>query len=466
MAQSPLALTATELLQAYRRRTLSPVDVVTASIQRIDEVNPQINAIYHVDADRAVAAAQASEQRWAIGAPLGPLDGVPTTIKDALETIGMPSYRGSAAGDVTIGQSDHPTVARMREAGAIILGKNTMCDYGILAAGISSRHGVTRNPWDLSRTTGASSSGAAASVAAGIEPLSIGTDIVGSIRLPASYCGLAGLKPSQGRVPYHVCNSPALTAGPLARSIEDVALHMNVLGRPDKRDYTALAYDAVDYLADLQSMDVLGLRVLVIPELGLGDPVARAVQNRLLEATRMLATEGVQVDVLQAPPFNREDWRPAEAFYQVRALSELSRHPVAEAKKSDVVFHWTRPATSLSAVDHYRNFDAMEGLRARTVALIDGYDFILLPSTPQTAFAADLPGANPDDIFESWANTFLFNLSEQPASNVPAGLDEQGLPIGLQVVGQRFDDAGVLRMSWCLEQVLGRMPMAPLFFAA
>ena len=455
-------LSATELVQAYTRRTLSPVEVVNDALQRIAALNPQINAVYHVAADEALAEARKSEQRWMEGTPLGPLDGIPTTIKDALDTKGMPSYRGSAAGEVTLAATDHPTVARMREAGSVILGKNTMCDYGILAVGISSRHGVTRNPWDLSRTTGASSSGAAASVAAGIEPLSIGTDIVGSIRLPASYCGLAGLKPSQGRVPYHVCNSPALTAGPMARSFADVALHMNVLTRPDARDYTAMAFDGRDYLTDLQSLQVFGLRVLVIPELGLGLPVAVDVKARLLEVAQMLSGDGAQVDILEAAPFQRDDWKPAEAFYKIRALSELSRHPDSEARKSDVVYGWTRDAQSLTAVDHHHNFDAMEQLRARTAALIDGYDFILLPSTPQTAFKAELPGADPEQIFESWSNTFLFNLSQQPASNVPAGLDEQGLPIGLQVVGHRFDDVGVLRMSWRLEQMLGRMSMAPL----
>lgn len=455
-------LSASELVQAYIRRELSPVEVVSDALQRISVLNPQINAVYHVAAEEALSGARQSEQRWMGGTPLGPLDGVPTTVKDALDTQGMPSYRGSAAGDATIALTDHPTVARMREAGAVILGKNTMCDYGILAAGLSSRHGVTRNPWDLSKTTGASSSGAAASIAAGIEPLSIGTDIVGSIRLPASYCGLAGLKPSQGRVPYHVCNSPALTAGPMARSFEDVALHMNVLSKPDKRDYTALAFDEQDYLAELHSLQAFGLRVLVVPELGLGQPVSTLVSDRLLEIAQLLANDGAQVSFLDLPPFKRDDWKPAETFYKVRALSELSRHPDNEAKKSDVVYGWTRDALNLTAVDHHRNFEAMEQLRARTVELIDGYDFVLLPSTPTTAFPADWPGADPDQIFESWSNTFLFNLSQQPASNVPAGLDDQGLPIGVQIVGRRFDDVGVLRLSWRLEQMLGRMSMAPL----
>lgn len=462
MTTSYSQLSARAMVQAFARLEISPVEVVQASLDRIDQVNPQINAIYHVDAGRAIEAAKVSEQRWFSGQPLGPLDGVPTTVKDALECVGMPGYRGSGAGDAVIGQTDHPTVARMREAGAVILGKNTMCDYGILAGSVSSRHGVTRNPWDLSRTTGASSSGAAASVAAGIEPLSIGTDIVGSIRLPASYCGLAGLKPSQGRVPYYVCNSPALTAGPLARDFHDVALHMNVLTGADDRDFTALGRDGLNYVTRLRQVETNGLSVLVIPELGLGEPVSEDVHDVVLRAAAVLTGFGARVDICDKPPFRRSDWNQAEAFYKIRTLSELSRLPDEEARKTPYIQSWTRDAAALSAVDHHRNFEATQHLRERALSLIQGYDFVLLPSTPNTAFAAELPGSDPRNPFESWANTFLFNLTEQPASNIPFGLDRNGWPIGMQLVGNRFDDLGVLRLSGRIEQEIGTMPAAPL----
>ncbi|WP_170464869.1 amidase family protein [Ruegeria arenilitoris] len=455
-------LSALAMVQAYARLELSPVEVTQAALDRIDAVNPQINAIYYTDAERALEAAKASEQRWHDNAPMGPLDGVPTTVKDALDCIGMPAYRGSAAGSASIGTTDHPTVARMREAGSVILGKNTMCDYGILAGGVSSKHGVTRNPWDLSRTTGASSSGASASVAAGIEPVSIGTDIVGSIRLPASYCGLAGLKPSQGRVPYYVCNSPAITAGPLARNFSDVALHMNVLTGEDVRDFAALARDDVNYVSRLRRSDFDRLSVLVIPELGLGEPVTEGVRNAVNKVAQVLRDLGVQVTTMDTAPFSRSDWEPAEAFYKIRTLSELMRQPDAEQDKTPYIRDWTADGRSLSAVEHQRNFDHTQALRERALALIDGYDFILLPSTPDTAFAAELPGFNPAKPFESWANTFLFNLTEQPASSIPTGLDRYGLPIGVQLVGKRFDDLGVLQMSWRVEQEIGAMSPAPL----
>ncbi|WP_282169630.1 amidase family protein [Ruegeria atlantica] len=455
-------LSARTMVQAFARLELSPVEVTQAALARIESVNPRINAIYHVDAEGALEAARASEKRWHDNIPMGPLDGVPTTVKDAMDCIGMPAFRGSAAGEVSVSTTDHPTVARMREAGSVILGKNTMCDYGILAGGVSSKHGVTRNPWDVSRTTGASSSGASASVAAGIEPVSIGTDIVGSIRLPASYCGLAGLKPSQGRVPYYVCNSPAITAGPLARNFGDVALHMNVLTGEDTRDFAALARDGVNYVSRLTRGDRKGMSVLVIPELGLGDPVAEGVQAALERTVQVLRDMGVQITYLETAPFSRTDWEPAEAFYKIRTLSELMRQPDAEQAKTPYIRDWTNDARALSAVEHQRNFDHTQALRERALALIDGHDFVLLPSTPDTAFAAELPGSDPDKPFESWANTFLFNLTEQPASSIPVGLDRNGLPIGMQLVGRRFDDLGVLQMSWRIERDIGEMPPAPL----
>ncbi|WP_164658376.1 amidase family protein [Tropicibacter sp. Alg240-R139] len=450
-------LSAVEMTDLFRRRELSPVEALAATLARIEEVNPKINAIYHTDREGALVQAKASELRWRDGAPLGWLDGVPTTIKDALEANGMPTYRGSAAGSGVVHSSDHPTVARMRDTGAVIVGKNTMCDYGILASGVSSYHGVTRNPWNLSKSPGASSSGAAASVCAGIEPVSVGTDIVGSIRLPASYCGLAGHKPSYGRVPYYFQGSPVLVAGPLARSVTDVALHMNVLTGTDMRDFSALPRDGVDYVAELDRYDPACKRALVITELGIGEPVAVDVANATVRASEAMRGQGVQVDRLDTPPFERGEWEPAELFYMVRTLSELSRHPGAEQRKTPVIYDWTRRALDLTALDHHANFVATQFLRERTLKLIEGYDFLILPSAPDTAFDAELPGSDPTRIFESWANTFLFNLTEQPGSNVPMGLDRYGLPIGVQIIGQRYDDVGVLGLSHVLEQAVGRL---------
>lgn len=456
-------LSAVELSNAYRTRNLSPVEVLETALARIEHTNPAVNAIYYLDHAPAKEAAKASEKRWSKDAPLGPLDGIPTTVKDALTTTGMPSYRGSAANGCEIAASDHSSVARLREGGAVILGKNTMCDYGILAAGVSSRHGVTRNPWDLSKTTGASSSGAAASVAALFEPFSVGTDIVGSIRLPASYCGLVGFKPSQGRVPYYFPNSPSLVAGPLARNVKDAALMMNTLSKPDERDFSALPYDNVDYLGGLEKTQLSGKKAKLILDLGFGVSVDEEVQSDVRGAARSLEHEGLAVDEVQDRPFEPSELDAAETFYKIRCLTELSTTPETAQPKSDIIWKWTRSGKEVSAVDLYRSFNALQLLREKTVRLLNGYDYLLLPSTPIPAHDADLPAPNPNKLFAPWCYNFLFNLSEQPALSINCGFTNSGLPIGLQIVGRRYDDLGVLQLAHIFEAVREvEMPWAEL----
>jgi len=463
MTGLPAFMSLSEILAGYGSGEISPVEVVQASLDRIEAVNPRINAIYHVEPEAALEAALKSERRWKAGQPVGPLDGVPTTVKDLLPTKGMPGqYLGAAGQTGVVADDDHPAVARMREAGAVILGKNTMCDYGIIAAGVSSRHGPTRNPWNLERTPGASSSGAAASVAAGIEPVSIGTDIVGSIRLPASYCGLVGLKPSRGRVPYYFPNSPAVVAGPLARNMTDLALHMNVLARPDSRDFTALPYDRRDYAADLDAFDPKGLRVLLVPDLGMGETPAPDTVAAVKTAAARLEQHGAIVEIREKPVFERRQYRPAELLYKVRYLEIMQRLPDEQASQSPDVWRWTREALKLSAADYHRLSNQVDLLREATLSFTSGHDFVLLPTTPRPAFNAEVASPDPDEMFEPWANTFLFNLSEQPAASIPVGLGAEGLPIGLQIVGRRFDDVGVVRLARFLERVtpqIGRPPL-------
>ncbi len=249
------SLDATAMLSSYRSGELSPVDVTTAAFAAIKAVNPRLNAVIYTNEADALAEAKASEQRWRRGEPRGRLDGVPTLIKDGLQLRGVPMYRGSKAlrDHAAIPSENSPCVDRLREAGAVLLGKTTMCDFGMLSSGYSSMFGPTRNPWDLSRTSGGSSSGTAAAIAAGLVPLAVGTDIVGSVRVPASFCGLAGLKPSYGRVPHYPQSSPAAVSGPMARNVTDMALLMSVITAPDQRDFAALAYEQVDYERTLES---------------------------------------------------------------------------------------------------------------------------------------------------------------------------------------------------------------------
>lgn len=456
-------LTASEMTAAFAARTLSPVEVTQAALARVDRLNPRINAFFLVDYEGALNAARQSEARWHAGTALGPLDGVPTSVKDALQTIGHVGRRGSAATDTGSPPADNdaPAVARLKEGGSVILGRTTMCDFGILPSGYSSAHGPTRNPWDTLTTSGGSSAGAAAAVAAVLHPVAVGTDIVGSIRLPASFCGLVGYKPSQGRVPYFPQNSPSLVAGPLARTVEDAALLMSVIAQPDARDFTALPYDPVDYVSILETRPQ-ARRIGFLREIGFGPKPDPEVQTLVAAKARALAADlGAEIIELSAP-FNSNDEATAEDFYRIRCLTEFQRLPPSHQERARVILDWTAPARGWNACDTYDRYAALQGIRNRAIRLLDGFDFLILPSVAVPAFAADLPGPDPDRMFEGWSNTFIFNLSEQPAVSVPAGLTRDGLPVGLQVVGRRFDDVGVLRMARAAEQLWGPFAAAPI----
>src|SRR5689334_4422271 len=268
-------MTAVELLAAYRRKALSPVEATRAVLKRIEAWEPHLRATYALDPDGALTQAEASQARWLKGTPQGPLDGVPAMIKENIATRGVPVPLGTAATVLEPALHDAPPAARLREAGAVILGKTTMPDYGMLSAGVSSFHPLTRNPWDLSKGPGGSSAGAGAGVAAGYGPLHVGTDIGGSVRLPAGWCGIFTLKPSLGRVPI---DPPYIgrVAGPMMRTVTDAALAMADLSLPDRRDHMSLPYAAIPW-TDLD-VDVKGLRLGLLLDVGLGLPVEPEVR--------------------------------------------------------------------------------------------------------------------------------------------------------------------------------------------
>ena len=448
-------LSAIGLSARYQNRELSPVDVTRAMLERIETLNPILNMIYHINADQALQQARESERRWLDGNSNGPLDGVPTTIKDGLATRGMPSFRGSAA-NLTAQQqwtTDAPCVARLKEQGVVILGKNTMPDFGILASGISSQHGVTRNPWNLRRNTGGSSSGAAASIAAGVSPVSIGTDIVGSIRLPASFCGLFGHKPSQGRVPYYPPTAPTLVAGPMARSVQDAALLLNVISQPDPRDFTALPYDGRDYLEALEQPP-RGVRLGYLPRIGFGPQPDPEVLAAVEGAAAAFADCGYSVQALETP-FTAGDDECAVRFYRTRCYTELSSFPEDIQRKSPILYPWTRAVEGWSAHDLYRAKNELLNLRERTLELFQQVDFLLLPAVAVPAFEAEAPAPDPKELFAPWSNNFLFNLTEQPACSINCGYTSDGLPVGLQIVGPRFEDLAVLQLARLYEKIRG-----------
>lgn len=439
------------LNDAYSNGSLSPVDVTSAMLSQIEKSNPDLNFIYEVTKQTALQQAQASQKRWLEGCPLGPLDGVPTTVKDGLPLANTQCLRGSAAHnpDQVISQITAPVNERLLEAGTVLLGRSTMCDYGILPSGYSSQHGITRNPWNLVLNPGGSSSGAAAAVASGVGPFAVGTDIVGSIRLPGSFTGLFGLKPSQGRIPYYVCNAPTITAGPMARSVEDAAFMMNAISKPDQRDFTALAYDGCDYVAALEHAPK-GLRLGLLTDFGFGIAVQPAVVEAVKKAAASLQDMGHTIVEMQTP-FDESAYLDAELYYKTRALTELETLDPSLQQRAKVIYDWTRSVSDYSAHDLYRAMQTMLKLREQTLAMFNGIDFMLTPSTPIASYAAELPAPDPSKLFDLWVNNFLFNMTEQPASSINCGFDPQGVPIGLQIIGQRFDDVGVMQLSKAFE---------------
>ncbi len=451
-------LTAEALSNAFRARQLSPVEVTRAALARIAAWEGKINAMYITATDDALAQAAAAEARWRAGTPRSALDGVPITIKDNIAVAGFPTPLGTAAGDATPSDVDSPPAARVREAGCVLIGKTTMPDYGMLVSGVSSLHGITRNPWDLTRNPAGSSSGAGAGTAAGYAPLALGTDIAGSVRLPAAYNGVFALKPSLGRVPIY---PPFLgrIVGPITRTVTDAALLMRTLAQPDARDYMALPYQEIDWRS--LDADVAGRRLGLLLDIGVGTRPQPAVRAAIEAAAAEFERAGAVVEPV-APFLTVEMMAGLDRFFQARLWADLERlAPERRAKILPFVVAWCRQAQGLSAADAARNLALIMAIREAAVAASVRHDFLLCPTSPITAYAATeaTPGDDPARPFEHIAFTAPFNMSEQPAASVCAGYDADGLPIGLQIVGRRFDDLGVLRMARAYERM--RPPLRP-----
>jgi aspartyl-tRNA(Asn)/glutamyl-tRNA(Gln) amidotransferase subunit A len=450
-------LTALEMSNAYHAKELSPLEVTRAVLARIEACEPNLNAMYIVHGEGALVQASAAETRWRKGRPLSQLDGVPITIKDLIATKGDPVPVGTAAADFTPAAVDQPPAARVREAGCIILGKTTMPDFGMLASGVSSLHGTTRNPWNTQRNTSGSSSGAGAAIAAGYGPLALGTDIGGSVRLPAAYNGIFALKPSLGRVPIYPPYLGRVT-GPMTRNVTDATLLMEVLTRPDPRDFMALPYQARDWPGSLVG-EVRGKKLGLLLEIGAGLTPQAAVRRAIEKAAKAFEDAGARVEPV-ASFVTDEMLDGLDLFFQSRLLAEIERLSLdRQSKVLPFILTWCRRAEGRSAVDAMRALSQIMLMREKAVGAIQGFDFLISPTSPITAYAVDepTPGGDPDHPFDHIVFTAPFNMSEQPAASICAGYDEEGLPIGLQIVGHRFDDAGVMMMAHSYEAL--RFPM-------
>jgi aspartyl-tRNA(Asn)/glutamyl-tRNA(Gln) amidotransferase subunit A len=446
--------TAARLSAAYAARELSPVEVVRQALERLAAWEPRINAMYRIDRDRALAAAGAAEARWRAGKPFSPLDGVPLTIKENIATRGDPAPIGTLANeDAPPQRADAPPAARAREAGCVILGKTTMPDYGMLSSGLSSLHGVTRNPWRTDRNSSGSSSGAAAAAAACYAPLHIGTDIGGSLRLPATHCGIFALKPSFGRVPI-LPPYMGRVAGPMTRTVEDAALLMNALARPDPRDFTSLPPEERDFAEDLDVLSPRLVRVGFLADMGIGLPVHPEVRAAAESAARALAGAGCTVESVRS--FLSEEMLDGMCrFFEARSYHDLMQLPAAKrARVLPFIAEWCSwRAQAFTGRDVMQAYGQVMAMREAAVAATLPYDFILSPTSPILPYEAELPapGNDPRNALPHIAFTVPFNMSEQPAASINWTTSAEDLPIGVQVVGRRFDDLGVLRMCRLIE---------------
>jgi aspartyl-tRNA(Asn)/glutamyl-tRNA(Gln) amidotransferase subunit A len=439
-------LAATELLALYRRRELSPVEATRAVLERIAVWEPQLHATYALDADAALAQARASEARWLKGEPLGAIDGVPSMIKENIATRGTPVPLGTAATVLAPAANDAPPAARMREAGAVLLGKTTMPDYGMLSSGLSSFHALTRNPWDLTKGPGGSSAGAGAAVAAGYGPLHVGTDIGGSLRLPAAWCGIFTLKPSLGRVPIDPPYA-GRAAGPMTRSVADAALLMQVLAQPDERDAMSLPAQAIDW--SCLGRDLGGVKIGLLLDAGAGLPVDPEIAAAVRAAAERYASAGAQVETM-APFFTRAMLDGMDAFWRMRSWLDWSAmSQERRAKVLPFIVEWLKGGAQLSGEQVFRGYSQMAAMRDAAIAAHRPFDFVLSPTAPIAAFRAELasPTDDPKRPLEHIAFTVPYNMSEQPAASINCGWTSTGLPIGMQIAGRRHDDLGVLQMA-------------------
>lgn len=452
-----LPTTVHQQLDAYRRGTVSPVEVVEAHLAKIERLNQKLNAFVAVDAEGARAAAKRSTERIAARGPFGDLEGVPITIKDIVDVEGFPTSEGSAVASGQPATQDSPPVARMREAGAIILGKTTTSEFGWKGMTDTPRFGITRNPWDLDHTPGGSSGGAGASLTAGIGVMAHGTDGGGSIRIPASYCGLVGLKPTFGRVPQAPVGSPfsSLAAnGPLVRSVEDAALLLNVMSKPDIRDWHAVPYDPRDWRVGLND-GLTGLKVAYSETYG-GTTVEPDVAAACRAVIDKLSDAGVEVTEV-GPVI--EPLRPKlEGYWKAGFASRLNSIPSDRWDELDPGF---RTLAQQGMAFDVHDMVAANGVRADLVETMRRFhldhDILLTPTMPTPPPPVDV--IYHSSTFDRWDHavpfTVPFNYSGQPAASIPAGFSSgPKLPIGLQVVATLFREDLVLRASRAILDII------------
>ncbi len=450
-------LPATQLAELIRTKQLSPVEYMQGLLARIATLEPKVNAFAHLAADQAMDAARAAEARLMSGERLGRLHGVPVTIKDLAITKDMPTQQGSFIYQGHQPAEDAPMIPRLRDEGAIVLGKTTTSEFGWTGVSHSPLTGITHNPWKFGYNAGASSAGAGAAAAAGYGPLHQGSDGAGSVRMPAHFCGVFGLKPSFGRVPNYPVSTGDMTShnGPLTRTVGDSALMMEVMAGPHPWDYTTLEAGPAAYLARLQE-GVKGRRIAYSPDLGHArvDPDVAALVQAAAHRFRELGAIVEEVPTPWAAP-GPELIR----FFWAAHLTRLKPQLETWAAKMDPgLVACIQAATDVSVADYQLARERKMAYVASIHRWFQDWDFLLTPAVSVAAFPAEklMPDHWPQHDWDwvSWAEfSYPFNMSWNPAASVPCGFTADRLPVGLQIVGKRFDDLGVLQASAAFEAI-------------
>ncbi len=448
---------ASELADNIRSGRVSPVDVVENVLLAVERLNPDLNAFCTMTAEYAREMAWEAEAAVMGGEPLGPLHGVPVSIKDIVLTNGVRTTRGSRRYEWFVPKEDAPVVKRLKDAGAIMIGKTNTPELGWKATTDSPLFGTTRNPWNLDLTPGGSSGGASAAVASGLAPLAIGTDGGGSVRIPASLCGIYGLKPSFGRVPYYPPSAvePLSHAGPMTRTVRDAALMLSVIAGPFDRDRNTLPRDETDYLKSLDG-GLDGLRIAWSPDLGYAK-VDADVAHATAMAVSGIEAAGGNVELIET---GLED--PVDIFGTMwlgglwTALGEdMSEW---EDGTDPELADFLKQGAEISMTDYVDATFRRTHYCESVVSLFEKCDVLITPTLAVTAFPVNR--LTPRDIPETgvpWADwtpfTYPFNLTGQPAATVPCGWTDNGMPVGLQIIGNRYRDDDVLRVSAALESI-------------
>ena len=448
-------LSALELAELYRERKLSPVEVTRAVLDRIDQLNPALNAFVTVSADLALGQARTAEEAYGGSDPIAPLAGIPMSLKDLVATRGIRTTRGSLLSADWVPDFDAPVATRLYTAGAVMLGKTNTPELGWKGDSGNRVVGPTHNPWKPGQTAGGSSGGAGAAVAAGLGPLSQGSDGAGSGRIPASFCGIFGLKPSFGLIPQYPSSAVPWIShlGPMTRTVRDAALFLNVMAGADPTD--PLTFDTgIDYLKAMEG-DIKGLKVAWTPDLGYA-PVDPQVHQISSAAAARFAELGCHIE--ETHPGLPDPWESIAHVIWSTAFAGIHLDDLDQTRDRidpglvEVIDQGRQFSGPEVAAAHIRRNAYYHSWRE----FMQGYDLLLTPTVPVTAFAAgaDHPGqinGQPTTYLGWTAFTYPFNLTGQPAATVPCGFAANGLPIGLQIVGRWRDDATVLRAAAAFE---------------